>query len=240
MDSRKKSPVPKKSSPSQVTTVYLLIYNGILTVGLVKSSDGIDEKGFFSLFIDGLWFCLKQCSAFYPTNRYVIWANAMDCGMPLKFHLKSVRQQHFWRYEFAHYEPYLMMFPSSYSIGLSCHVRSSTIESDDRPHSNRFSRVSCLGCSELHSSRKRFVFGWCTSFLLIWSGPIDVGNLLGSDRLEYHRNHSLRLLHLKLVSSCSSMADMVQVSYVDQLEFSSMRISLDTRFSSFFIHWESR
>lgn len=220
MDSRKKSPVPKKSSPSQLTTVYLLIYNGILTIGLVKSSDGIDEKHFSPLSIDGLWFCLKQCSAFSPTNRYVIWANAMDCGMLSKFHLRSVRQRHFWRYEFAHDEPYLMMLSSSFSIGLSCHVRSSTIESDDCPHSNRVSRVPCLGCSELHSSRKRSVFGRCTSFLLIWSGPVDDGNLLGSNRLECHRNHSVCLLRIKLVSSCSSMVDMVQVSHVDHLQFS--------------------
>ncbi len=60
MDPRKRSPTQKKSS-SQLTTVYLLIYNSVLTIGLVKCFYLKKYKFiFFLLNIVGHLFYMKQ------------------------------------------------------------------------------------------------------------------------------------------------------------------------------------
>ena len=240
MDSRKKSPVPKQSSPSQLTTVYLLIYNSILTIGSVHSGDGTGRGGYRLLFIDGRWFCLKRWHASYPTNQFVIWVNAMDCGMPLNFHLKSVRQLRFLKYASAQDQDWLMI------IFLSLLLRSfmlCLVWCDQIPW--LFSFKSFLAFFSFGVSQTTF-HTWgidppsLDTVFIPCSGPIDSGHLLGSDRLERHRDHPVRVLRIKLVSSCPAMVDMVQVSSIDPAEFSLLSTSSDIHFLSFFTRWAWR
>jgi hypothetical protein len=64
MDPRKKSTTQKQSSSTQLTKVYLLIYNSILTIGLVQKYF-IYTKFVFLLFIVGHLFYMKQSNEYF-------------------------------------------------------------------------------------------------------------------------------------------------------------------------------